>query len=195
MFTQNNTEPMSLTPEQSDNTFYLLYYQLIKHGFGLQYADLEKAISLRLNFDKLPQNKEKTQQFKSYICNLCNIKEFRNKNILLTAQDISEVDSQKHDVLQCLDIIMGVMQFRLNNGHKKTSKRSKAKYEVYKAVYSEIKALFPDYKFNPGVSTAYGATLGSLSHRWSNPYAHWLFKPMYRKQNPSYISKNIQAPP
>ena len=39
MFTQNRFVPQGLTREQRENEYFLLYYQFIKHAFGLQYAN------------------------------------------------------------------------------------------------------------------------------------------------------------
>ena len=57
MFTQNVYSPRNLDDYQIDNQYFLLYYQLIKHAFGLRYAnpnnDLRINVSLLL--DDVPE--------------------------------------------------------------------------------------------------------------------------------------------
>jgi hypothetical protein len=72
-----------------------------------------------------------------------------------------DVSSKDHVILQGLDIILGAIQFRLNDKHleipqgkKRRSKRTVAKEEVYKYINSRIGAIYPN--FNIGVSTATG---------------------------------------
>ena len=64
MFTQNCHVPIGLSREQREQRYFVLYYQFIKHAFGLQYAAIEHGPShLRLNLDQMPGNKERAAQF------------------------------------------------------------------------------------------------------------------------------------
>jgi hypothetical protein len=114
MFTQNLHTP-SLSADQRDNSYLLLYYQLIKHSFGLQHIEGKHPVSVRLNFDRLPETKAKVAEFKAYISKLTHSAEFRERGVIIAPHDVVEVDSHKHDVLQCLDIILGSVQARLND--------------------------------------------------------------------------------
>jgi hypothetical protein len=90
------------------------------------------------------------------------------------------VTSREHILLQCLDIVLGVMHFRLNDKHLEKSegkhrraKRTVAKERLYKSILEEIKLIKPDFKhFNIGISTS-----ASLPNRWKEPYLHWNFVP------------------
>lgn len=44
MFTQNRHIPQKLNEDQIDNHYFLLYYQFIKHAFGLQYSNLLEGV-------------------------------------------------------------------------------------------------------------------------------------------------------
>ena len=58
MFTQNRHVPQGLTLYQQQYTYHLLYYQFIKHAFGLPYANpTGHSIKLRIYLDKMPDTK------------------------------------------------------------------------------------------------------------------------------------------
>lgn len=151
-----------------------MYYQFVKHAFGLEYAS--ENLQLRLYFDKFPDTAEKSEQFKGFLRGLTKTKRWRTIDI--KREDITEVRSHDHVLLQCLDIVLGAMAFRLNDKHKeiprgarRRGKRTIAKEKLYKVILAEIRAIRPG--FNIGVSTKTKA----LSERWSLPYMHWAFVP------------------
>lgn len=178
MFRQNAMVPANLSKEQQDKGFHLLYYQFIKHAFGLAYSENPEDVYLRLYFDKLPDTKIKNEQFLNYIYGLQSLSDFRRANLKIRREDITEVNSHDHVILQCMDIILGSMAFRLNDHHKdkplgkkQRGKRTIAKEKLYKFILSEINTFYPG--FNIGTTT-------SKSPRekiWTLPYRHWCFKP------------------
>lgn len=180
MFRQNAAVPRGLTTEHRDMEYFLLYYQFIKHAFGLAFLDPRAdGTQLRLYFDQFPDTREKAEQFKGYLHGLQANDRFRATRITIASEDITEVQSHEHVLLQCLDIILGAMAFRLNDRHKekipgtkRRGKRTRAKEALYKTILAEIRKLRPG--FNIGVSTS---TRGDLKNRWHDPYAHWLFVP------------------
>lgn len=180
MFTQNKNVPIGLTRDQLKNSYFLLYYQFLKHAFGLIYSNPnQEKILVRLNLDQVPDTREKVANFKNYILGLNENPQFRDAKIELRADYISEVDSSRHVVLQGLDIILGSMSFRLNDNHKekpegqfRRGKRTIAKEKLYKFINSRIREFYP--RFNIGVSTG---LQGDITNRWKHPYRHWLFVP------------------
>ena len=77
-----------------------------------------------------------------------------------------------------MDIILGAMNFRLNDLHKVkvegTNKRGKttiAKEKLYKTILSHIKEIHP--YFNIGISTTLN---GDYRNLWYDPYRHWRFQ-------------------
>lgn len=180
MFTQNRFVPKGLTREQRENGYFLLYYQFIKHAFGLKYANPTHApIHLRIYFDRFPDTKEKIARFRSYIVGLQHAPEFRRARIRISPEQVAEIDSHDHILLQCLDVVTGSMQFRLNDLHKATipgenrrGKRTIAKEDLYKHMLSRIWEFYPH--FNIGISTG---TQGDIKNRWAHPYRHWCFIP------------------
>ncbi len=177
MFTNNQYVPQGLTSEQRQTEYHRLYYQFIKHAFGLQHSSDELAppVQVRLNLDQMPTNREATAQFKSYVEGLNRNVQLRSAGIRFDKQQIAEVDSRDHVLLQCIDIVLGSMAFRLNNKHlvkppgqRRRGKRTIAKEKLYRHISTRIRQVYPN--FNIGISTG---TQGDRANRWKHPYRHW----------------------
>ncbi len=128
MFTQNMYVPLGLKEEHEENKYFLLYYQFLKHAFGLRFAVKSKRnVYVRIYLDKLPDTKENVSRFRDYVARIPELDDFIDSKIRIRTQDITEIVSHEHDVLQCLDIVLGSIDFRLNDKHKKNlSKREKS---------------------------------------------------------------------
>lgn len=197
MFTQNYFAPRRLSPEQGEDGFFILYYQFIKHAFGLRYAGIAgQRTAVRLMFDELPDTLEKRARFKAYLAALHRSPEFRHSAIHLDAGDIAEVDSKRHILLQCVDVVLGAIQFRLNDKHKekpegsrKRGKRTIAKERVYKHILARIQLLYP--RFNIGRPTSLRDDMANL---WRDPYRHWLFVPKDAQQRPEFAKRRKKQP-
>lgn len=192
MFTQNYRQPINLTPEQRAKEYQMLYYQFFKHAFGLRYSNplCLNEIYLRIYFDELPVAPKDASEFKEYIERLQNTKEFFNANLKIRKEDVTEVKSDQHVILQCMDVVLGSMYFRLNNLHKvipegqrKRGKRTLAKEMVYKHINKRIRQIYPN--FNIGVSTG----TREYEDRWKHPYRHWLFIPTEHRLAPEFVKK------
>lgn len=119
MFTQNRLEPVGLETYQKEHQYFLLYYQFIKHAFGLKFSNPSRnPLVLRIYFDRLPDTREKGARFKSFIGSIEKNAGFRRQNIRIPNDQITEVHSHDHILLQCIDIVLGAIQFRLNDLHK-----------------------------------------------------------------------------
>ena len=180
MFSHNVNVPTGLSSYDRDHSYFLLYYQFIKHAFGLQYANPEmEPLYVRTYFDQLPDRKEKRELFQNHIYALQSLEHLSRAGIKIRRRDIVEVDSKNHVLLQCLDIVLGAMAFRLNDMHKakpigrhRRGKRTIAKGELYKHIQKRIQQIYPN--FNIGISTG---TKGDIANRWEHPYRHWKFIP------------------
>lgn len=199
MFTQNYFSAHRLTSEQRENGFFLLYYQFVKHAFGLQFAGrADSTTAVRIYFDKLPDTAEKCAAFKGYVSGLSKNHGFRNAGIVIRQDQIAEVDSKEHVVLQALDIVLGAMQFRLNDKHlekpegsRTRGKRTLAKERVYKHINACIRGLYGGKQFNIGVSTGRPDLAGR--HEWEDPHRHWLFKPKDSVVKPEFAKVRNKA--
>jgi len=180
MFTSNVFQPESLQPYHREHEYFILYYQFIKHAFGLRYSNEGKnPINVRIYFDKLPDTQEKRELFKDFVHGINRWPEFKKYQIRILRDQLAEVNSRNHDVLQCLDIILGAMQFRLNNKHKikppgakRRGNRTIAKEKLYKHINAKIREIYP--RFNVGITTG---LQGNIANRWKHSYRHWLFVP------------------
>lgn len=188
MFTSNQYVPVGLTTDQEQAAYHLLYYQFIKHAFGLQHcrSDLAGPVRVRLNIDSMPGSAEQKAQFKSYVAGLTHNPEMRSADVQFDPLQIAEVASHDHVLLQCLDVVLGAMTFRLNNKHlhkppgmTRRGKRTRAKHELYRLISNRIRQLYPN--FNIGESTGIA---GDISSRWRHPYRHWKLVPADHERDP-----------
>jgi hypothetical protein len=178
MFRQNARKARGLTPVQVAESYYRLYYQFIKHAFGFARVPKHSGpIALRVYFDQFPDTGEQVARFRGFILGLNKSKAFRSVQLSIRESDLTEVRSHDHVILQCLDIVLGAMAFRLNDLHKAIPKgkrrrgaRTVAKERLYKHIHSRICAMKP--RFNIGITTG-----GSPADRWAQPYLHWAFLP------------------
>ena len=180
MFTQNRFVPTGLTRDHRKLDYYILYYQFLKHAFGLRYAEHGKQpVYVRLNMDQLPHNREANAQFKSFLLGLNRNPHLRRARVRFRADQIAEVSSHDHVLLQCLDVVLGAMAFRLNDKHKRKppgqtcrGSRTIAKEKLYKFLRTRICAIYPN--FNIGETTG---KEGDWRNLWRHPYRHWKFIP------------------
>lgn len=171
------------TSGSQEDKYFKLYYQFIKHGFGFTHTQTIPPFFVRIYLDQMPAKKDKRDQFKNFICNMPNTLDFRSCALNISREQIAEVRSHDHVLLQCVDIVMGAMQFRLNNHHLdkqpgqyRRGKKTIAKEKLYKTIYEEINKIHPN--FNIGISTG---SRNIENPHWESPYEHWLFKPSERK--------------
>ncbi|MDO8908459.1 MAG: DUF3800 domain-containing protein [Pseudohongiella sp.] len=180
MFTQNIHTPGRYDDYRRENKYFLLYYQFVKHAFGLQYSPRHESLAkVRVYLDKMPDTREKVESFKDHLESLNKNTSLRRNNILFQKEQIAEIDSKHHVLAQSLDIMLGAMQFRLNDKHlekpegqRTRGNRTIAKEKLYKYINKRIRAMHPG--FNIGVSTG---IKGDIKNRWNHPYRHWLFVP------------------
>lgn len=190
MCRQNAHRPINLSDEQKEHQYFLLYYQFIKNAFGLERMKPKEIINLRFFFDQFPDKKEKVELFKDHIMNLQD-KKFKKAKLNIKRENITEARSHDHIILQCLDIVLGSMAFRMNDKHlekpkgsRTRGKRTIAKEELYKHIRKHICRIKPN--FNIGTSTA---KTEKYPHRSDLPYAHWIFKPNQSIYEPSFTKK------
>lgn len=176
MFTQNIRVAANLTKEHRDQEYFILYYMFIKNAFGLIYCG-ERPVRVRLLLDQMPANREQRERFRGYVSGLSSNADFRNARITIRAEDIVDVVSHDHDILQCLDVILGSINFRLNNlhliippGKKRRAKKTRAKETLYKRMNKRMCQIRPH--FNIGITTG---SDGDRANRWQHSYRHWLF--------------------
>lgn len=190
MFTANADVPPKAVRENTEG-YFKLYYQFIKHAFGLRFIPPRPGgTRLRLLFDEFPETRERAAHFKGFLMGLGSLPEFREARLRLKFEDIAEVRSHDHVLLQALDVVLGSMAFRLNDRHKelvpgtrRRGKRTKAKEQLYKLIVARVKRLRPAFNF--GASTGREGEHGT----WHPPYRHWRFKPLGAERDETRTKK------
>jgi Protein of unknown function (DUF3800) len=181
MFTQNINQTRGLVEYSVDREFFILYYHFVKLAFGLRYCNPERKLPVNVSIylDDVPDTKEKFGNFQAYLSSLSTFPVFYGNRIIIDKQNIVDVDSKKHIILQAVDVVLGAMQFRLNDKHKakepgqrRRGKRTRSKERVYKRINQLICKIRP--RFNIGISTGHDT---GPEDRWHHPYRHWCFVP------------------
>ena len=180
MFAQNAHVSDGLTKEQTDNEYSILYYYFLKDAFGIKYSNstpYKTKINFSLYLDDLPCSKEQKEIFKRSLFR--NNIGFKQNNVEIT--EFIEIDSKKHVIQQCMDIILGSMNFKLNDFDKlkdeetgRRSKRTVAKDKLYKVINKNIREIRKN--FNVGITTGIN---GDQTNYWRHPYRHWNFISSY----------------
>ncbi len=180
MFAQNAFVSDGLTKEQTDNEYSILYYYFLKDSFGLKYSNntpFKNKVNFSLYLDDLPCSEGQKKSLKNSIFKYNY--ELKQSNIEIT--EIVEIDSKKHVIQQCMDIILGSMNFKLNDFDKikdeetgKRSKRTIAKEKLYKVINRNIRDIRKG--FNVGISTSKD---GDVTNTWKQSYRHWNFISRY----------------
>jgi len=182
MFRKNSDEPSDPNITNiADDKYFKLYYQFIKNAFGFRYLTGDEPVYIRIYLDQLPDTKTKCAEFKKFLLDMPQTNDFSRSPMRVRKGDIAEVVSHDHVLLQCLDIALGAMFFRLNSlhkripdGQKRRGKRTIAKEKLYKHISSQINDVFSH--FNIGESTgARGEAYPDCY--WKHSYRHWRFTP------------------
>ena len=186
MFRETAMSPTHLDREHISKKYNLLYYQFIKHAFGLIHHDYDKDVYLKLYFDKLPVSSDEKDAFKSHLLYLQHLRPFRKAKIHIRPDDIAEIDSKKHSILQCMDIILGAMAFRLNNKHleipkgaTEPGKKTKAKEVLFDHILKLIREANGDPYFDISKTTMFS----TQKDYWTTSYRHWRFIAAEFRQN------------
>lgn len=197
MFTQASSVP-GLTPYKREHQYHLLYYQFFKYAFGFRHCNPDRSeLSLRLYVDRLPHSPQKNALFKSHLLTLQDCKEFRAARIFIPQEQVAEVDSHEHLPLQCVDVVLGAMQFRLNelhgeerHGSGERGKKTIAKEHLYEHIRARIREIHPDF-----IVEATTMRTGGDRDRWRHPYRHWLFTPKRARVRAGQEAQRDSAPP
>lgn len=198
MFRETSQTPSNLSPEQVHNRYSLLYYQFVKHSFGLIYHDAPRntPVYLRLYFDEIPYPLDQRDAFKSHVFSLQRNSRFRKAQVKIRMDDVVEINSEKHSIQQCMDIVLGSISFMLNRknevipeGSTERGHRTIAKEELFHHILQLIQESDGVDFFDISKSTP----IVVPKDLWAMPYRHWKFTaPEYR--NEDRVSTKKKAP-
>lgn len=182
MFRDTAKNPSDLTRDKINNRYSILYYQFVKNAFGLCHRDKEdgEKVYLKIFFDEIPYPLEQRDAFKSHIFSLQKFWQFRKAGIKIRMDDLAEINSGKHVVQQCMDIVLGSMAFMLNKhnleipeGATERGKRTIAKEKLFCHILGLIRNLKDFENFQICCDTPASSPLDY----WQHPYRHWEFQP------------------
>lgn len=177
MFSPN--EELLKLPKRENLTYTKFYYAFIFNAFSIFYA--KKDIRLRLIFDDLPETKEQCENFKNCIVSKVKVNDRADANkVYIDKQQIEEVDSKKHIILQCIDVIVGVFDHFLNTPPSElmSTKRAKARSLIFKFVLLQISTLHKNFIINKTTQPIY-------SHKgWNDKYKHFVYR---QKKSPQHF--------
>ena len=180
MFRDTQKSPTDLTRDKIDNRYSLLYYQFVKNAFGLCHRDKEDGdnVYLRIYFDEIPYPLEQRDSFKAHIYSLQKFWQFRKAGIKIRMDDLAEINSGKHVIQQCMDIVLGSMAFMLNKhnleipaGATERGKRTIAKEKLFYHILGHIRNLKGYENFEIYCDTP----VESAVDYWCHPYRNWQF--------------------
>lgn len=164
-----NTELLTI-PKCQNETYTKFYHTFITNAFNIFYAG--EDINLRLIFDDLPETKQQCAKFKQCLIQKINhnIKINTNK-AYVKKESIEEVDSKKHTILQCIDVIVGLTDFYLNTPPKeiKKSKRAQARYYVWSKILQYVNEISPNFELTKTTTPVFS------NKGWLKKYAHFVY--------------------
>jgi hypothetical protein len=136
---------------------------------------------LRIYLDTLPYTVKKRAELKRLLFDLPNTNGFTESSIVIRSGDVAEVDSHEHVILQCLDVILGSMHFRMNNlhleipdGSEMTGKRTQAKDKLCENIMNQINEVMPNFDIYE-TSGEYADKVPDCY--WNHAYRHWRYTP------------------
>lgn len=95
--------------------YFELYFKFIISAFGLEHSNPYREYrTLRINFDRLPHIDDAIFQFKHRLYDLNGTDILQNVNLHIPMDNVSEVNSQDHVVIQGMDVLLGGWNFLLN---------------------------------------------------------------------------------
>lgn len=188
MFRETAQTPSNLSPDQVHNRYSLLYYQFVKNAFGLIYHDApgKAPVYLRLYFDEIPYPLDQRDAFKAHILSLQRHSRFRKAHIKIRIEDVVEIDSGKHSIQQCMDIVLGSISFMLNKknevvpeGSTERGHRTVAKEKLFHHILHLIQESDGIDFFDISKTTP----IQVPKDFWTMPYRHWKFvSPEFRAE-------------
>ena len=153
-----------------EDIYCKFYYTFFKLAFSVFYA--KEDIVLRLILDELPESPTVRNDFKNILVkNFHKISQNNETKVIIYKNRIQEANSKFHSIIQCIDVIVGVIEFYLNNSTEIESNKGKAKIKIFEHIYDNyIKLLIPNFSFIK--------TTGYLNcyKSWLFPYKHLVFK-------------------
>ncbi len=167
MFSPNNQ--LLVLPKSENSSYFKFYYTFIRNAFSLFYTNFN--IRLRLLFDELPDSTVENDRFKTALRRHMG-RPNKFGNIVYTKKRfIEEVDSKNHPILQCVDVVTGVIESELNmESGVEMSKRLKAKLKVFEFISNQIQDIHENFVMTETTYPIFA------QKGFNDPYKHFVYK-------------------
>lgn len=173
---------------------YKVYYQFIKHSFGLQYIDFPLNLIINLDTHSSHVHKSRLREFSDRLPTILN-KENRLK------LSLHFIESRKSLVLQLCDLLMGAAGYYGNNlynlkqeNQKRISQNQSVKKAIGKTVYDAFRIINSDARGRKAFN--WFETTGLDNDRF-NHFNHklriWKFEAKESIYNSRWSDKNFQG--
>lgn len=178
---QLRQDPNALTTWHREYGYYILYYFFVVFGFGLPWHDERDTVSIEFFPDILPFEPQKRQEFRAFLLRCHNSHRFRQR-APFRITTVAAVDSAKHIILQCVDVIIGAVGYKLNKQYlakpgRRRSVSSVAKIELWQRVRDRLGLIDMGERgtrsFAVGVNTGTGT---EAQNRWRHKFRQWDFR-------------------
>jgi hypothetical protein len=103
MFTDNRFIALNLEQQHNNNRYHLLYYQFIKHAFGLRHFISDYPVDLEFFFDDIPDNAVANSKFKDFIYGLQYLPDLSEANLIIERINLRSgfCEAHSHAVFRC----------------------------------------------------------------------------------------------
>jgi hypothetical protein len=178
---QRRQDTTALSEWHREYGFYILYYYFVVFGFGLPWHNERDAVGIEFFPDTLPDEPQKRREFRDFLLRAHNARRFRQR-APFRVTNVAAVDSTKHIILQCVDVIIGAVGYKLNKQYKakrggKRSRSSVAKIELWERILDRLGAIDMGERgtrsFAVGVNTGTGP---EALNRWQHKFRQWDFR-------------------
>lgn len=172
--------PDALTEYHRRYGYYILYYFFLVLAFGLPYHDSDEIVDIaRFLPDKLPDEPEKRREFEQFLCQCHQLRRYHGHS-QFRISNVGEAHSHDHIILQCVDVIIGAVGFRLNHMHKakqpngRRAEATKVKEKLYERIRDRLGEIDMGERggqaFAIGVNTGKGSDFANL---WRHKFRQW----------------------
>ena len=96
------------------HSYYDLYTFFLILGFALPHHDESGEVLVEFFLDTLPDEPEKKRKFISALQGAHSLSRYQNASRFRVMR-VADVDSKKHMLLQCSDVIIGALAFLMND--------------------------------------------------------------------------------
>lgn len=178
---QRRQDANALSEWNREYGFYVLYYYFIVFGFGLPWHDERDTVGVEFFPDTLPDEPDKREEFREFLLRCHSIRRFENSSPFRIT-NVAAVNSSKHILLQCVDLVIGAVGYKLNKQFQAKTGRRRSRCSVVKIeLYERIRDCLSRIdmgergtaKFSVGVNTA---TDGDKANRWRYKFRQWDFR-------------------